>query len=130
MLQASQNSTSSRNNLNLLRTETAKNKLKSAFFQKLVSKKTWPLESPTLSSCDFYQWGNLKSVAYNPLPKTLDDLKANLEREIKKIPKNVLNSVFLNLEKSVNPFSKKWRSYRNIIKTNLYSLKKFSLSLQ
>ena len=36
---------------------------------------------------------------YNPLPKTLDDLKANLEREIKKIPKNVLNSVFFNLEK-------------------------------
>jgi hypothetical protein len=46
-------------------------------------------------------------VAYNPLPKTLDDLKANLEREIKKIPKDVLNSVFLNLEKGVNPFSKK-----------------------
>jgi len=35
----------------------------------------------------------------NPLPKSLDDLKANLEREIKKIPKNVLNSVFFNLEK-------------------------------
>jgi hypothetical protein len=36
---------------------------------------------------------------YNPLPKTLDDLKANIRREIKKIPKDVLNSVFLNLEK-------------------------------
>ena len=34
-----------------IRTETAKNKLKSTFFQKLVGKKTWPLESPTLSSC-------------------------------------------------------------------------------
>jgi hypothetical protein len=28
----------------------------------------------------------------------LEDLKANITREIKKIPKNVLNSVFLNLE--------------------------------
>jgi hypothetical protein len=56
MLQASQNSTSSRNNLNLvITTETAKNKFKSAFFFKLVDKKTWPLEPPTLSSCDFYQ---------------------------------------------------------------------------
>jgi hypothetical protein len=26
------------------------------------------------------------------LPKTLDDLKANIEREIKKISKNILNS--------------------------------------
>ena len=49
--------------------------------------------------CDFYLWGFLKSVVYNPLPKTLDDLKINLEREIKKIPKNILNSTFLNLEK-------------------------------
>jgi hypothetical protein len=36
---------------------------------------------------------------YNPLPKKLDDLKANIRREIKKIPKDFLNSVFLNLEK-------------------------------
>jgi hypothetical protein len=29
----------------------------------------------------------------------LNDLKANLERKIKKVPKNILNSVFYNLEK-------------------------------
>jgi hypothetical protein len=39
---------------------------------------------------------------YNPLPKTLDDLERNIEREIRKIPKNILNSVFLNLEKRCN----------------------------
>ncbi len=59
----------------------------------------WPPRSPDLNPCDFYLWGHLKSVVYNPLPKTLDDLKENIRREIKKIPKDVLNSVFLNLEK-------------------------------
>jgi hypothetical protein len=58
----------------------------------------WPARSPDLNPCDFYLWGHLKAVVYNPLPKTLEDLKANITREIKKIPKNVLNSVFLNLE--------------------------------
>jgi hypothetical protein len=73
--------------------------LKSKFSKKFVDKKMWPPRSPDLNPCDFYLWGHLKSVVYNPLPKTLDDLKANIRREIKKIPKDVLNSVFLNLEK-------------------------------
>ena len=62
----------------------------------------WPPRSPDLNPCDFYLWGYLKSVVYNPLPKTLDDLKANIVREIKKISKDVLTSVFLNFEKSCN----------------------------
>ena len=37
-------------------------------------------------------------MAYNHLPKTLDDLKANIEREIKKISKNILKSTFLNFQ--------------------------------
>jgi hypothetical protein len=49
--------------------------------------------------CDFYLWGYLKSVVYNPLPKTLDKLKANIEREIKKNSKETLKNVFINLEK-------------------------------
>ena len=38
-------------------------------------------------------------MAYNPLPKTLDDLKANIEREFKKISKNILKSTLLNFQK-------------------------------
>ena len=34
--------------------------------------------------------GYLKYVVYYPLPKTWADLKINLEREIKKIPENIL----------------------------------------
>ena len=55
--------------------------------------------SPDLNPCDFFLWGHLKQVAYYPLPKTLDDLKANLEREIKKISPAVLKDVFKDFEK-------------------------------
>ncbi len=72
--------------------------LTTKFSEKFVHKKMWPPRSPDLNPCDFYLWGYLKSVVYNPLPKTLDDLKINITREIKKIPKNILNSVFLNFE--------------------------------
>ena len=59
----------------------------------------WPPRSPDLNPCDFYLWGHLKSMVYNnPLPKTLDDLKANIEREIKKISKNILELTFLNFK--------------------------------
>ena len=33
------------------------------------------------------------------LPKTLDDLKAHIEREIQKISKNILKSTILNFQK-------------------------------
>ncbi len=46
-----------------------------------------------------FLWGNFKSRPYYPLPKTLDDLKANSERKIKKISKNILKSIFLNFQK-------------------------------
>ena len=39
-----------------------------------------------------------ESRAYNPQPKTLDDLKANIERKTKKIS-NILKSNFLNFQK-------------------------------
>ena len=46
---------------------------------KFIDKKKWPPRSPDLNPCDFYLWGYLKSVVYNPLPKTLDELKENIE---------------------------------------------------
>ena len=36
----------------------------------------------------------IKERVYNPMPKNLSDLKENLEREIKNIQKNILESVF------------------------------------
>lgn len=72
------------------------------FGDKFLHKKMWPPRSPDLNPCDYYLWGHLKQYAYNPLPKTLDDLKQNIEREIKKISSTVLESVFENLEKRCN----------------------------
>ena len=59
----------------------------------------WPPRSPDLNPCDFYLWGHLKALVYNPIPKTLDDLKANIAREIQQIPKNILKSTIENFEK-------------------------------
>ena len=64
------------------------------FDDKFKDKDMWPPRSPDLNLCDFYLWGHLKSMVYNPLPKTLDDLKANVEREIK----NILELTFLNFK--------------------------------
>ena len=35
---------------------------------------------------------------YNPLPKTIEELKVNIEREIKKINKEILKSTFVNFK--------------------------------
>ena len=53
------------------------------FGEKFIDKKRWPPRSPDLNPCDFYLWGYLKSRVYNPLLNTLDELKINIEREIK-----------------------------------------------
>ena len=69
------------------------------FEKKFIDKNMWPPRSPDLNPCDFFLWGHLKKSVYKPLPKTIDQLKANLVREIKNISKDMLNSVFLNFQK-------------------------------
>ena len=64
-----------------------------------MTKKQWPPRSPDLNPCDYFLWGYLKSKVYKPLPKTLDDLKENITREIQKINTSVLESTFLNFTK-------------------------------
>ena len=54
----------------------------------------WPPRSPDLNPCDYFLWGYLKSVVYYPLPKTILELKANIEREMKKISKETLKMYF------------------------------------
>jgi len=39
---------------------------------------------------------------FSPLPKTLDDLKSNIKREIKNINKKILKNIFENFEKIRN----------------------------
>jgi len=69
--------------------DIVQNWLSEKFSKKIVDKKKWPPRSPDLNPCDYFLWGYLKSVVYKPLPKTLDDLKANIDREIKKSQKKL-----------------------------------------
>ena len=62
----------------------------------------WPPRSPDLNPCDYFLWGYLKSKVYYPLPKTIEDLQVNIEREIKKINKNILKNTFVNFRKRLN----------------------------
>ena len=73
--------------------------LKSKFGDRFIDKKQWPPRSPDLNPCDFYLWGYLKSRVYRPLSKSIPELKANIEREIKNISKNDLKQVFENFRK-------------------------------
>lgn len=76
--------------------------LKSKIGDKFMDKQKWPPRSPDLNPCDYFLWGYLKSRVYSPLPKTLDELKANIEQEIKKIKPEILEKVFVNLRKRCN----------------------------
>jgi hypothetical protein len=63
--------------------------LKSKFGAKFIDKQMWPPRSPDLNPCDYFLWGYLKSKVYYPLPKTIEDLQVNIEREIKNINENI-----------------------------------------
>ena len=73
--------------------------LTSKFARNFIDKDSWPPRSPDLNPCDFFLWGYLKARVYNPLPKSFEDLKANIDREIKTISKDTLKSTFLNFKK-------------------------------
>ena len=51
-----------------------------------------------LNPCNYFLWGYLKSRVYNPLPRNLDDLKTNIERE-KKNNTDTLKTAILNFLK-------------------------------
>ena len=71
--------------------------LASKLGQKFLAKGTWPARSP--DPCDYFLWGYLKDRVYKSMPKTIDDLKLNIEREIRNIKPDGLKSTFLNFEK-------------------------------
>lgn len=70
--------------------------LKEHFGDKFIEEKTWPPRSPDLNPCDFSLWGNLKHRVYNPKPTSIQQLKENIEREIKNFFKSDLRVHFEN----------------------------------
>jgi hypothetical protein len=78
------------------------NYLKSKFSKRFFDKSMWPPRSPDLNPCDFFLWGYLKDRVYDPMPESLDSLKSNIEREFKKISKDMLKSVFCEFSKRLD----------------------------
>ena len=59
--------------------------LTSKFSDKFIANQIWTLISQDLKPCGYFLWGYLKGRVYNPLPKKLNDLKVNIERDFKNI---------------------------------------------
>jgi hypothetical protein len=70
------------------------------FGEQFIAKNEWSPRSPDLNPCDYFVWVYLNQRVYNPLPKTLKDLRSNLTREIENIPSQMLKKTFLNFRKS------------------------------
>ncbi|KAF6202497.1 hypothetical protein GE061_002893 [Apolygus lucorum] len=66
----------------------------------------WPPRSPDLTPCNYFLWGYLKSKVYVDKPRTLQDLKDAITREIAAIPMEMLDNVMSNfaerLEQCIN----------------------------
>ena len=65
---------------------------------KFLNKKMWYPRLPDLNPVDFYLWGYLKTVVYNPMPNTLEDFMPNIKRAINEILESDLKC-FRNFEK-------------------------------
>ena len=73
--------------------------LREHFPERLISIRgdlEWPARSPDLTPCDFFLWGFLKSRVYVNRPRTLQDLKTNIQEEIANITPAMLARVTTN----------------------------------
>ena len=76
--------------------------LESKFGDRFIGSGIWPPRSPDLNPCDFSLWGSLKSKVYNPKPNNVQELRNNIEQEIKNFKKLDRKSIFSNLKKNSN----------------------------
>jgi hypothetical protein len=60
-----------------------------------------PPRSPDLTEPDFFLWAHLKNNVYSTNPQTIEELKINIENEIKKISVETLERVSDNMIKRV-----------------------------
>ena len=94
-------------------TEEVLNFLKNVLGDRVISRRcsfSWPPYSPDLNPLDFFLWGYLKSQVYKaPVPKTVDELKNSIRREIKKLNRNkeIFESVYKNFLTRISHLHKK-----------------------
>ena len=73
--------------------------LKSNFNNRVISRKTdfeWVPHSPALSPADFFLWGYLKDRVYKTNPRTIGELKSNIQTEIEAIDEETCRAVMSN----------------------------------
>ena len=58
----------------------------------------WPPRSPDLSPLDFCLWGYLKSKVYSPRPANLNELQANITREVAQIDPAMVRRAMLDMK--------------------------------
>lgn len=76
--------------------------LRRKFPGRVVSKNgdiDWPPRSPDLTAPDFFLWGFLKSKVYANKPKTIEELKDNIQAEMAAISPEMLENVMENAKK-------------------------------
>uniref|UniRef100_A0A0K0EGX0 DDE_3 domain-containing protein n=1 Tax=Strongyloides stercoralis TaxID=6248 RepID=A0A0K0EGX0_STRER len=70
--------------------------LKTVFGNRIISQNCdfkWPARSPDLTPMNFFLWGYLKDRVYKNRPKTLDNLKYNIDNKIMGIGEDTLKRV-------------------------------------
>ena len=73
--------------------------LKTTFDERVISRNgpvNWPPRSFDLTPLDYFLWGYVKSLVYANKPTTLQELRANIEREIAAIPVALCEKVVQN----------------------------------
>jgi inhibitor of nuclear factor kappa-B kinase subunit alpha len=70
--------------------------LSDVFSDRMISSGIWPAHSPDLDPCDFFFWDRLKDNVFNNNPRTEEELKGNICREIANIPAEQLQRVNQN----------------------------------
>ena len=64
------------------RKKEVQSSLNDKFGESFLDSKNWPPRSPDLNPCGFPLGGLLKSKVYSPIPSSLEELKANIVREM------------------------------------------------
>ena len=78
--------------------------LDSQFEDRVISRKSvrgrdWPACSPDLNPLDYFLWGFLKSKVYSPWPRNLDELEANIRREVGNLQPDVIRNAILDIKR-------------------------------
>jgi hypothetical protein len=66
----------------------------------------WPARSPDLSVCDCLLCGHLKEKVYTTRPRTIDDLKTGIRKQISAIPGNMARRALENLQARLEEYER------------------------